>query len=143
MTNGARALRAGSRAYFALSVSGGVIATYIALTQSPGFDVSEALSTFFSAFVPFVVAMGLRRGERWSRWLGVRLGLGLCVASALEIAARIRDLATDSTGAPTPHVVRMVGFAIAGVIAGYAASRLASPEARAVMTQPDDLPPPR
>lgn len=138
MTSGDRALRAGSHAYLALSVTGGAVSIYVASSQSPGFDTVEAISVVLAAFIPLAVAMGLRRRERWSRWLGVRLGLGLCVASALEIAARIRDMADDPDGDPTHHISRMVGFAIGGVLAGYAASRLASPAARAAMAQQGD-----
>ena len=72
----------------------------------------------------FIVGMALLRGERWARWLGVRLGFGM---AAIGLADPALELATGTSGSGALELlVELLPLPVVGAICGFAAWRLMS-----------------
>jgi len=126
-------IRAGSVAYFTLAVLLPAGVTMLAFVRPSGPDALDAGSLLLAFFTPFAIAMGLRRGERWARWLGFRLGLGLAGAAALGTAGEVSELVSEVAALDPASIARLATLPPISVIAGFAAWRLGSREARAAM----------
>lgn len=123
---GDRALNHGAAAYFALCAMGTVGSTVRLLLYGLWADLVQWLAVVLFFFLPFAIAMGLRRRERWSRWLGVRIGLGLAGGAVFSVANYLRKAVSGVESSDAMTIPELVAFWVVGAIAGFASLRLAS-----------------
>ena len=97
-------------------------------------DLIEAMAAVLGTLFWVALAMGLRRHERWARWLGARIGLGAALAG---IGSLFSSAGSLSAGELDLRELALRAFLIPvlGGLGGYAASQLACRDVREALAE--------
>lgn len=74
------------------------VARVAAFSQRPP-DIVEASAAIAAGLLPFALGMGLWRGERWSRWIGIRSGVGIAGMAIVLPATHVSNALAGGGGA--------------------------------------------
>lgn len=124
---GDKDLRHGSAALLVLAT--GMVVWQAGYALFDASDLPVRAASALAAFFPFAIGMGLRRRERWARWLGARLGAGAALMSIGYLAERCVGFYSGDAG-DVGALVELTPLPFAGALGAFAAWKLFSPRAR-------------
>jgi hypothetical protein len=123
-----------------LFMSAALTVAFVARTLSGVDEGMEALVNVPAFLLPFILGMALRARERWARWLGVRVGLGVAASGVWSLVSTLRRLDDGDAPLGAGAWLETVLVPCLGVVGAWVSWQLASAPVRALFAREEKSP---